>query len=327
MKAKNIQWDIDFDDFDPEVDELPTEIEIPEGMTDEDEISDYISEQTGFCHLGFSLDNEESDKIASLVVGSTKMKLYAVDVRYYIMAENEEKAMETLNATGALESEYYSSYTMSEESYGDAESEEDNGDKLITIEMVRMGLEKMIITVCENIYGCTGICCKIGDYAFYFDKDNQMTLKEFWKTHSTYDTTKMIYDALKNVESALENGIEEEEWDYYYTVLKQMYEIEKSEYRWVSLMDGTGMGDQTIIYKTNAPVEELKKLEQISCDVYLNDGDYDDVPNWCDVLTEMGYVFEYMDESTNAYELLDHAYPYVTERYVIENQPNIDLKK
>lgn len=56
MKAINILWDVD----DPEeLEDLPTEIEIPEGMEDEDEISDYISDVTGFCHAGFALDTEK----------------------------------------------------------------------------------------------------------------------------------------------------------------------------------------------------------------------------------------------------------------------------
>ena len=55
MKATNIKWDID------EVEEgdliaLPTEIEIPEDLTDEDEISDYITDLTGFCHFGFTIE-------------------------------------------------------------------------------------------------------------------------------------------------------------------------------------------------------------------------------------------------------------------------------
>lgn len=52
MKAINIIWDVDND---KDLEFLPTEIEIPEGMTDEDEISDYISDETGFCHCGFEL--------------------------------------------------------------------------------------------------------------------------------------------------------------------------------------------------------------------------------------------------------------------------------
>ena len=52
MKATNIIWDIDFDD---EVN-LPNEIRIPEGMIDEDEISDYLSNITGYCHKGFLFD-------------------------------------------------------------------------------------------------------------------------------------------------------------------------------------------------------------------------------------------------------------------------------
>ena len=55
MKATNIKWDIwDVDDGDI-WEELPTTIELPEGMEDEDEISDYISDLTGYCHEGFAL--------------------------------------------------------------------------------------------------------------------------------------------------------------------------------------------------------------------------------------------------------------------------------
>lgn len=50
MKAINILWDTDGEKI-----ELPTEIDIPEGLTDEEEISDYISDKTGFCHYGFDL--------------------------------------------------------------------------------------------------------------------------------------------------------------------------------------------------------------------------------------------------------------------------------
>lgn len=52
MRAINIDWDIDNDG---DIDFLPNEIEIPNGMTDEDEISDYITNETGFCHFGFEL--------------------------------------------------------------------------------------------------------------------------------------------------------------------------------------------------------------------------------------------------------------------------------
>lgn len=53
MKAINIKWDTDGDV--ELLHELPTEMEIPEGMTEEDEISDYLSDETGFCHEGFEV--------------------------------------------------------------------------------------------------------------------------------------------------------------------------------------------------------------------------------------------------------------------------------
>jgi hypothetical protein len=54
MKATNIKWDVDFKE---DLELLPTEIEIPNGMNDEEEISDYISDVTGFCHYGFILED------------------------------------------------------------------------------------------------------------------------------------------------------------------------------------------------------------------------------------------------------------------------------
>ena len=56
MKAINIVWDVDYEE---ELEDLPDEIEIPEGMVDVDEIGDYISDVTGFCHYGFTLKEEQ----------------------------------------------------------------------------------------------------------------------------------------------------------------------------------------------------------------------------------------------------------------------------
>ena len=53
MKAINIEWDTDGDLN--LLESLPKEMEIPEGMEDEDEISDWLSNETGFCHNGFKL--------------------------------------------------------------------------------------------------------------------------------------------------------------------------------------------------------------------------------------------------------------------------------
>jgi len=52
MRAINIEWDTDGEDI-----ELLTEIEIPDELIGDDEaISDYISEVTGFCHFGFEIE-------------------------------------------------------------------------------------------------------------------------------------------------------------------------------------------------------------------------------------------------------------------------------
>lgn len=60
MKATNIEWD-----YGEYVDDdilLPTEIEIPENVT-EDEVSDYLSDLTGFCNKGYILEKTYSVKL------------------------------------------------------------------------------------------------------------------------------------------------------------------------------------------------------------------------------------------------------------------------
>ena len=86
MKAININWDIDADcseDLD-----LPTEMHIPnevirEQEENEDAISDWISDQTGFCHYGFELvdDGEEmtEDKTA-VTVNAANRKIVRVNI-------------------------------------------------------------------------------------------------------------------------------------------------------------------------------------------------------------------------------------------------------
>lgn len=51
MKAINIIWDTDGENV-----TLPNEIEIPNTMIELEAISDYITDETGFCHKGFELD-------------------------------------------------------------------------------------------------------------------------------------------------------------------------------------------------------------------------------------------------------------------------------
>ena len=58
MKATNIKWDVDNKE---DIKYLPTEVEIPPEIAeaasvDEDAISDYLSDLSGYCHWGFDLE-------------------------------------------------------------------------------------------------------------------------------------------------------------------------------------------------------------------------------------------------------------------------------
>lgn len=97
MKATNIEWDVDNK---KDVDFLPTEIEIPEEIVDEEAISDYISEKTGFCHRGFSLDPDVQEEYGMEVLMRVILdkKLFGYSVDYYnggkgiVCAKNKTEA-------------------------------------------------------------------------------------------------------------------------------------------------------------------------------------------------------------------------------------------
>lgn len=59
MKAINIKWDVDLEDYETYEEVLkdcglPTEVEIPKDV-DEEDISDWLSDEYGFYHTGFVL--------------------------------------------------------------------------------------------------------------------------------------------------------------------------------------------------------------------------------------------------------------------------------
>ena len=57
MKATNIQWDFIGDGEEEDALGLPEEMEIPEEIeNDEDAISEYLSNVTGFCHYRYDLE-------------------------------------------------------------------------------------------------------------------------------------------------------------------------------------------------------------------------------------------------------------------------------
>ena len=56
MKATNILWDTDEMEID-----LPQEMDIPIGLIDEEEITDYLSESTGFCVIEYYLENNRKE--------------------------------------------------------------------------------------------------------------------------------------------------------------------------------------------------------------------------------------------------------------------------
>lgn len=92
---------------------------------------------------------------------------------------------------------------------------------MITREMLRNGFETGIISIEEEYGGCLGICCRIGDNAFYFidSDDAELTKDEYWKKYTLDETVDTIFNILKDAESAEENGLDLSEVEFYTSIL------------------------------------------------------------------------------------------------------------
>lgn len=108
MKAINIKWDVDNK---KDLNYLPKEMEVPNGMIDEEEISDYITNETGFCHNGFELVGIENKKMKTLNVTMICKSVYnsSIEVpKEMILEEAIEYAKEHINEIPLGEMEYIS---------------------------------------------------------------------------------------------------------------------------------------------------------------------------------------------------------------------------
>lgn len=81
ISARNIQWDADND----VVNNLPEEIEIPEGLhCCPEKIDDYLSDQTGYCHFGYELVKRVCRKCGTAVEREVDEEL-RIEYPYYCL--------------------------------------------------------------------------------------------------------------------------------------------------------------------------------------------------------------------------------------------------
>ena len=87
--------------------------------------------------------------------------------------------------------------------------------------MIRNGFQNSLISVEDEFGGCDGLCCRIGSNAFYFtgEASSYWTAKEYWKSYTLDMTINILYNILKSVEAAEENGLDCMEYDYYESIL------------------------------------------------------------------------------------------------------------
>lgn len=94
---------------------------------------------------------------------------------------------------------------------------------MITKEMIEKGFKNNLISLEDEFGGCTSLCCRIGDNAFYFAgyADSELIVDEYKKQYTTSEIIDFIYDILKDKETAKENGLDEWEIEFYELLLTQ----------------------------------------------------------------------------------------------------------
>lgn len=94
---------------------------------------------------------------------------------------------------------------------------------MITKEMIENGFKNNLISLEDEFGGCTSLCCRIGDNAFYFAgySDSELTVDEYKNQYTESEVIDFIYDILKDKKSAEENGLDEGEIEFYELLLVQ----------------------------------------------------------------------------------------------------------
>lgn len=92
---------------------------------------------------------------------------------------------------------------------------------MITKEMIKTGFDNNLISIEEEYGGCISLCCRIGQNAFYFIglEDSDLSVEDYWNSYTMEMTINMIYEILKDIDSAKVNGLDDYELEYYESIL------------------------------------------------------------------------------------------------------------
>lgn len=149
--AKNIEWDVDNKE---ELEDLPCDIEIPEGMEDEEEISDYLSDLTGFCHNGYEIYEceyavEITDETGGFLRGVAKFDDYAKAAQYANAVNHDKDVLGDNEFVRVLYVEYYEGDEVGTNIAKDFERNEPDANELFAdvLEAVHCSLDP-----CEKGY-------------------------------------------------------------------------------------------------------------------------------------------------------------------------------
>lgn len=200
MKAVNIKWDTDGDlEW---LYTLPKELKIPDGMVDEDEISEWLSDQEGFCHNGFEIVKELSQN-------------------YIDILEENDWSICSYTGDGRVELEKYSpleedfimcvnvvNFPDSVREYANDFDPDEHASMWISARGIANGVPESIKDLIEDAYAIKQMIYELADALEGKEKPDTP------EYYNTFKLSQKIFDALSD-EYNDEEGKEQAETDLY----------------------------------------------------------------------------------------------------------------
>jgi len=172
---------------------------------------------------------------------------------------------------------------------------------------------------------------KYGKGAYYYGLENpgKLSAKQLYDNFDYDISTGEYENSLEGLMQSIEDECEATGYrtgEIRVPKQKKESEVNKSENNMRNIVfgEGTSMGDTVYVVQTDAPKELLNELLERSNKVYIDGGDYNDIPIWAEEISKKGYTFDFIDEMNAVNYDIDMLDDYdIKEEYIIENQPDL----
>lgn len=93
----------------------------------------------------------------------------------------------------------------------------------ITKDILLKGLQNGTVTLQNGVGDISGLACRIGNNAFFFagTEGDKVSARTWKKQHTLEETAQWLHDVLRTQDTALDNGLEKDEYAEYLAILNK----------------------------------------------------------------------------------------------------------